>query len=74
VSTILTEAERVAIRGLASGDKTQLEAAQGAFNRAARQHGVDSCVELQFMAEVLAPVPDLLLRSQYRAAVLKQAI
>ncbi|AVA38091.1 hypothetical protein Cmtc_59170 [Cupriavidus sp. TKC] len=74
MSTILTEAERVAIRGLASGDKTQLEAAQGAFNRAARQHGVDSCVELQFMAEVLAPVPDLLLRSQYRAAVLKQAI
>ena len=71
---ILTEAERVAIRGLASGDKTQLEAAQGAFNRAARQHGVDSCVELQFMAELLAPVPDLLLRSQYRAAVLKQAI
>jgi len=26
------------------------------------------------MAELLAPVPDLLLRSQYRAAVLKQAI
>ena len=74
MSTILTEAERVAIRGLASGDKTQFEAAQGAFNRAARQHGVDSCVELQFMAELLAPVPDLLLRSQYRAAVLKQAI
>lgn len=74
MSTILTDAERVAIRGLASGDKTQLEAAQGAFDRAARQHGVDSCVELQFMAEVLAPVPDLLLRSQYRAAVLKQAI
>ncbi|WP_431798126.1 hypothetical protein SGO26_30395 (plasmid) [Cupriavidus metallidurans] len=74
MSTILTEAERVAIRGLASGDKTQIEAAQAAFDRAARQHGVDCCVELQFMAEVLAPLPDLLLRSQYRAAVLKQAI
>ncbi|KUE86362.1 hypothetical protein ASL20_23125 [Cupriavidus necator] len=52
--------------------KTQLEAAQAAFDRAVREHGADSCVELQFMAEVLAPVPDLLLRSRYRAAVLKQ--
>ncbi|WP_082079972.1 hypothetical protein [Cupriavidus basilensis] len=74
MSTILTEAERVAIRGLASGDKARLEAAQAAFDRAAQQNGVDSCVELQFMAEVLAPVPDLLLRSRYRAAVLKQPI
>lgn len=51
----------------------QIDAARAAFDRAAPKHGVHACVELQFMAEVLAPVPDLLLRSQYRAAVLRQA-
>ncbi|WP_020203540.1 hypothetical protein [Cupriavidus sp. WS] len=74
MNTILTIAERTAIRGLAAGDKAQLETARVAYDRAAREHGIDSCVELQFMAEVLAPVPDLLLRSQYRAAVLKQPV
>ncbi|KVT75819.1 hypothetical protein WT25_02635 [Burkholderia territorii] len=70
---ILSEAERTAIRAVASGDKARLPAARAAFNRAAPEHGITACVELQFMAEVLAPVPDLLLRSQYRAAVLKQS-
>lgn len=72
MSEILTEAEKSSIRAVAAGDKAQIEAARAAFNRAAPEHGVDACAELQFMAEVLAPVPDLLLRSQYRAAVLKK--
>lgn len=73
MTEILTRDERNAIRALASGDKEQIDAARAAFDRAAPKHGVHACVELQFMAEVLAPVPDLLLRSQYRAAVLRQA-
>ncbi|KVO17509.1 hypothetical protein WJ74_08570 [Burkholderia ubonensis] len=73
MSEILTEVERDAIRAVARGDKTNLAAAREAFDRAVPRHGVDSCVELQFMAEVLTPVPDLMLRSQYRAAVLKQS-
>jgi hypothetical protein len=72
MTSILTNVERAAIRALASGDKTQLRVAREAFDRAAPKHGVSCCVELQFMAEVLAPVPDLTLRSRYRAAVLKQ--
>lgn len=71
-STILTEAERTAIRAVASKDKTQLAAARAAFDRAAPAHGINACPELQFMSEVLSPAPDLLLRAQYRAAVLKQ--
>lgn len=73
MSEILTEVERDAIRALARGDKTQSGAARAAFDRAAPKHGIESCVELRFMAEVLAPVPDLMLRSQYRAAFLKQS-
>lgn len=73
MEAILSEAERAAIRAVASGDKTYLPMARAAFDRAVPKHGVGACVELQFMAEVLAPVPDLLLRSQYRAAVLKQS-
>lgn len=74
MSEILTDAERAAIRAVAAKDKTQLDAARAAFQRAAPKHGIDACIELRFMSEVLAPVPDLLLRSQYRAAVLKQPI
>lgn len=70
MNAILTEAERLAIRDVASGNKDQLPAARAAFDRAVRVHGVEACVELQFMAEVLAPVPDLLLRRRYREAVL----
>lgn len=70
---ILTEAEQAAIRAVAAGDKEQLEVARAAFNRAAPKHCVSVCVALQFMAEVLSPVPDLSLRSQYRAAVLRHA-
>lgn len=72
MSEILTEEERAAIRAVAAKDKTQLDAGRAAFDRAASVHGADACVELQFMAEVLAPVPDLVLRSRYREAVLKQ--
>ncbi|HDR9068230.1 TPA: hypothetical protein QDA90_003538 [Burkholderia vietnamiensis] len=72
MEAILSEAERAAIRAVAAGDKTQLPDARAAFDRAVPTHGVGACVELQFMAEVLAPVPDLLLRSQYRSAVLRQ--
>ncbi|WP_175958385.1 hypothetical protein [Burkholderia sp. BCC0405] len=72
MESFLSEDERAAIRAVAFGDKTQLAVARAAFDRAAPKHGVDACVELQFMAEVLAPVPDLLLRSRYRAAVLKK--
>lgn len=68
----LTDAERAAIRAVAAKDNTQFEAAREAFDRVAPANGVSSCVELQFMAEVLAPVPDLLLRARYRAAVLNQ--
>ncbi|CAJ6634536.1 Uncharacterised protein [Burkholderia pseudomallei] len=68
---ILSESERTAIRAVASGDRGQLDVARAAFNRVAPKHGVSACVELQFMSEVLAPVPDLLLRAKYRAAVLK---
>ncbi|MBN3729388.1 hypothetical protein [Burkholderia sp. Tr-20390] len=71
MTEILTDAERAAIRAVASGDKAQVDAARAAFNRATPLHGVSACVELQFMSELLAPTPDLLLRSQYRAAVLK---
>ncbi|MBR8282526.1 MULTISPECIES: hypothetical protein [Burkholderia cepacia complex] len=73
MSEIITNAERAAIRAVASGEKEQLDAARAAFNRAAPIHGVDACVELQFMSEVLAPIPDLLLRSKYRAAVLERS-
>ncbi|EDT41969.1 hypothetical protein [Burkholderia ambifaria] len=73
MSEIITEAERAAIRAVALGEKGQLDAARAAFNRAAPKHGVDACVELQFMSEVLAPIPDLLLRSKYRAAVLERS-
>ncbi|TES99623.1 hypothetical protein [Burkholderia cepacia] len=72
METIMSETERAAIRAVAAGDKARLPDARAAFDRASRTHGVEACVELQFMAEVLAPVPDLLLRSQYRAAVLRQ--
>ncbi|UEC05428.1 hypothetical protein [Burkholderia vietnamiensis] len=72
MSAILTDTEQTAIRAVASGDRSSLDAARAAFDRAAPIHGVAACVELQFMAEVLAPVPDLLLRANYRAAVLKQ--
>ncbi|WP_232357645.1 hypothetical protein [Burkholderia pseudomallei] len=71
MSAILSGAEEAAIRAVASGDRSSLDAARVAFDRAAPIHGVAACVELQFMAEVLAPVPDLLLRANYRAAVLK---
>ncbi|ORC51258.1 hypothetical protein B2G74_00335 [Burkholderia sp. A27] len=73
MSDILTVAERAAIRAVAAKDKTKFDAARAAFNRAAPKHGTGACVELQFMSEMLSPVPDLLLRSQYRAAVLSQA-
>ncbi|WP_112178195.1 hypothetical protein [Paraburkholderia unamae] len=72
MSEILTDAERAAIRAVAAQDKTQLDAARAAYDRAASKHGVDSCVELQFMSELLAPIPDLMLRSRYRAAVLSK--
>lgn len=72
MSAILTEAERAAIHAVAANDRTQLAAARSAFERAAPTHGINSCVELQYMAEVLAPVPDLQLRWRYRAAVLAQ--
>ncbi|WP_420213396.1 hypothetical protein ACN8ZM_39955 (plasmid) [Burkholderia aenigmatica] len=74
MNEILTRAERASIRAVAAQDKTQLEAARAAFDRAAPKHGIASCVELQFMAEVFAPVPDLLLRSQYRKAVLAKPL
>lgn len=73
MAEIFTEIERDAICALARGDKTQLEVAIAAFNRAAPGHGIESCAELKFMAEVLAPVPDLMLRSKYRAELLKQS-
>ncbi|RQQ47603.1 hypothetical protein [Burkholderia stagnalis] len=73
MSEILTEAEEAAIRAVALGEKAQLDAARAAFDRAAPKYGIDACVELQFMSEVLAPIPDLLLRSKYRAAVLKRS-
>ncbi|MEX3693873.1 hypothetical protein AB3X91_33700 [Paraburkholderia sp. BR14263] len=72
MTAILTDAERTAIRRLAAGDKAMLDDARAAFDRAAQVHGPHACVELQFMSEMLAPVPDLLLRAQYRAVVLKQ--
>lgn len=70
---ILTDAERVAIRAVASDDQSQLDAASRAFDRAAPLHSVASCIELQFMSEVLAPIPDLILRSQYRKALLNES-
>lgn len=72
MNRILAIGERAAIRRLVAGDITQREAARAAFERAARVHGVDFCVERQCMAEVLAQVPNLHLRSNYRAAVLRQ--
>jgi hypothetical protein len=71
MATILTVAERGAIRAVAAGDTAKLDTARAAFHRAAPAHGVQACVELQFMAEALAPAPDLPLLSQYREAVLK---
>lgn len=73
MNEILTETERAAIRALAAGDKEQLGSATAAFHRSALKYGIDACIELKFMAEVLAPVPDLLLRSHYRKSVLKQS-
>lgn len=70
---ILSEVERQAIRAVAEGDRSQLDSARRAFHRAAPRHGVASCVELQFMSEVLTPVPDLLLRSNYRRELLRQS-
>lgn len=70
---ILTDSEQVAIRAVASGDKSRLDEARRAFHRAAPRHGVASGVELQFMSEVLTPVPDLLLRAKYRKAVLQRS-
>lgn len=67
--TILTDSEVRCIRALACGDKTQLAAATLAYNRAAAVHGSDACVELEFMREFLAPVPDLMLRARYRASL-----
>jgi hypothetical protein len=69
---ILSEAERQAIRAVADGDRSQLDSARRAFYRAAPRHGVACCIELQFMSEVLTPIPDLLLRSSYRRALLRQ--
>lgn len=74
METILTADERAAIRSVAAGDKVKLPEARAAFIRAAQEHSVDACVELQFMAEVLAPIPDLLLRRRYRQAVLDQPV
>ncbi|MBE2968155.1 hypothetical protein IMT09_08580 [Burkholderia cepacia] len=71
MSEILSEAEQVDVRAVASGDKAQLNTACAAVNRAAPKYGIDACVELQFNSNVLAPVPDLLLRSKYRVAVLE---
>jgi len=73
MTTILTDAERAAISRVAAGDKISLDDARAAFRRAAPKYGVEACVELQFMSEVLAPVPDLLLRAKYRKAVLNPA-
>ncbi|WP_080430123.1 hypothetical protein [Burkholderia ubonensis] len=71
MSDFLTVAEKAAIRAVACNcnDSAQLQTAKAAFDRHAPIHGADACVELQFMSEVLAPVPDLLLRARYRAAV-----
>lgn len=44
---------------------------RGVQSRSAIKCGIDACFELQFMSKVLAPVPDLLLRSKYRVAVLE---
>lgn len=70
MSKILDDSERDAIIAVAGGDKSQLASATQAYNRAALAHGVSSCTELMFMAEVLAPVPDLLLRAHYRRKLL----
>jgi hypothetical protein len=67
--TTLTDAEKMSIRAVASGDKTQVGAATLAYERAITIHGSDACLELEFMRELLAPVPDLILRAQYRAAL-----
>ncbi|WP_321967189.1 hypothetical protein [Burkholderia cepacia] len=74
METILTADERSAIRAVAAGNKEKFSEARAAFDRAAQVHGVDACVELQFMAEVLAPTPDLLLRRRYREALLNQPV
>ncbi|MCA8143580.1 hypothetical protein [Burkholderia multivorans] len=47
---VLSEAERAAIRAVASGDKVRLPDAGAALNRAAAKHGIAACVEFQFMA------------------------
>jgi len=70
--TILSDAERAAIHSVASGERSQLAEATAAFERAALEHDVEACVELKFMSEQLAPVPDLTLRARYRKAVLVQ--
>jgi len=72
MTTILTDVERAAICRVAAGDKAFLDDARAAFHRAAPKHSIEACVELQFMSEVLAPVPDLLLRAKYRKAVLNR--
>jgi hypothetical protein len=41
---ILTDAERLAIRAVAGGDRSQLDAASRAFDRAVPLHGVASCI------------------------------
>lgn len=72
MTQILSDNERHAIHAVVAGDKSKLDSARAGFHRAAPAHGVSACVELQFMSEVLAPVPDLSLRAAYRIAVLRQ--
>lgn len=67
-SSTLTDTERLAVYALANGDRAALPAAAAAFERCGAS--CEDSPEMRFMSEVLAPVPDLLLRARYRRDLL----
>lgn len=44
--------------GRKSGDRMRSPLLARSFHQVSAVHGADACVALQFMSEVLAPVPD----------------
>jgi hypothetical protein len=71
-SHVLTDAERQAIRAFAEGDESQIAKAAQAYWGNVFLRGPQSCLELQFMSQVLTPGPDLVLQAKYRKELLSQ--
>lgn len=58
------------VRRLAEGDHSAREAARAVYDKHLESGRLSNSPEMNFLSEVFAPVPDFLLRANYRRQVL----